>query len=226
MEDLEDLRARALDGAHWSQRNLAVKAIAKSSNAPRAKAILLEVISDRRPALWWRRWLGDPFFQVGFTRRNAWQSLAQFPLGWEEIQPFLPMGLDDPYYEVRTATWALLAKVLPQDGVSTEVREGLKERIIEEDNFEILTSALGALDRICSIESLLEWAERVDRFKHWKVRAAYLEAMERCCKRGDLEPERVSALLRRFNMRSEYFRPVFMLKEHGSRLEKSLKVEA
>jgi len=224
---VQELRALALGSPHWKIRNIAVKQLGELKDVE-AKDVLLEVIADQRPALWWRRFLGDPFYQVGFTRRNAWQALSKHSPNIEALdEKLIYLGLDDPYYEVRTATWALLSQVLGDNETapSTSLKENLKHRILQEENFEILTAALGVFERVCDGETLLEWASKVEVIKHWRVRAAYLEALERCCQKGQLNREQVEPLLKSFNLRSEYFRPVFILKEHGSRLERSLKVE-
>jgi len=226
-EKLDELRDRALKAKSWQVRNQAVKDLGQCKGDEEAKHILLAVIADRRTAVWWRRWLNDPFYQVGFTRRNAWQALQDQNLSLKELETCLALGLDDPYYEVRTATWNLLARLLAkeEESLSPSVREDLCKRMSREKNFEILTAALGVIDRVCCTETLLKWAEKVDTIKHWRVRAAYLEAMERSCRKGDLSRPVAEAILKRFNLRSEYFRPVFMLKERGSKLERSLKVE-
>ena len=87
----------------------------------------------------------------------------------------------------------------------------------------VLLAALAPLVVSCDITSTAKSAASLTYTED--AHKAYLEAMERCCQRGELSRERVDAILKRFNLRSEYFKPVFMLKEHGSRLERSLKVE-
>jgi|SaaInlStandDraft_1057018.scaffolds.fasta_scaffold75155_2 hypothetical protein len=224
---LEDLRAQALGAHRWEVRNIAVKELGKRKGEEGAKETLLDVVSDRRPSVWWRRLMGEPFFQVGFSRRNAWASLAEHTPSLEEIEASLDQGLDDPYYEVRTAIWKLLAVVLKDKDVNVPVslKENLRQRMNSEGDFEILTAALGVSDRIYEMDELLAWSSKLDAFKHWRVRAAYLDAIERCCDRGILRREEVEPVLKNFNLRSEYFQPVFMLKEHGSRLERSLRHE-
>lgn len=226
--DLTEIKEKALGHPRWQVRNLAVKELGARQQDPQAMSALIELINDRRPSSWWRRLLGDPFYQVGFIRRNAWQGLAKHNSSIGEIEHLISLGLEDPYYEVRTATWHLLGKLMQE--TDSEMSEGLKQdlrnRILNENDFEILTASLGVFDLVSEKELFISWATKAEHIKHWKVRAAYLKAMERRCRRNEISLAEAEALLQRFNLRSEYFKPVFMLKEHGSRLERSLKVEA
>ena len=73
--------------------------------------------------------LGEPFHQVGFIRRNAWTALKNQDLSKDEFFELLQIGLNDPYYEVRTVSWQALAQKLEKEGwdLTGELKSDLKE---------------------------------------------------------------------------------------------------
>lgn len=221
--DLASLAETAKVHPLWSRRNIAVKAIG-SITSEQARDHLLEIVADRRPSSWWRRCMGDPLHQVGFIRRNAWQGLYQQEVHLHHIRPHLDHGLSDAYYEVRAACWKLLARCL-QEGHETSPgeKEKWEQGLLKENNVEILEAGLGCLERVVSPDRLMDLASHVNAVKHWRVRAAYLEAMERLSREKTMDAQRLRDALSRFNMRSEYFRPIFMLKEKGAQLEKVIR---
>lgn len=222
-----DSSLRLLQHGDWRIRNTAVKRLGKMP-CPEAAKALLEVLGDRRPASWWRRCLGDPFFQVGFTRRNAWQALRGQEVEWEALSSCLMFGMSDPYYEVRAACWETLGYFLRKNPKHIEIPANEIQRwqslVREEQNFEIAMGMLSAVDAFMSPDDVLALAPKVRSFKHWRVRGAYLECLGRVVKSGQLSTELVERELQGFNLRSEYFRPIFMLKEKGAELEQLLKM--
>ena len=215
---------KRLEHPTWSIRNGAVKVLGKTKTAE-SRQHLIQIIRDRRPSSWWRRCLGEPFYQVGFTRRNAWMALGQQACQPDECHDLWVLGMEDPYYEVRSACWKAMGQILRDEKVKLSETEktNAHERIQREQNFEIMIAMLSAADAILSCEDMLKLAPKVKSFKHWRVRAAYLEALGRVVQKGILPKERVEAELQKFNLSSEYFRPVFMLKEKGAELEKVIR---
>jgi HEAT repeat protein len=213
-----------LQHPHWTRRNSAIKQVSKIKS-PASIEALINFIKDRRPAPFWRRLLGEKYYQVGFCRRNAWLALREQDIQLKHILPILDIGFEDDYYEVPTATWTTLGSALKKgkSDCTPEVVDALKNRLLKEDNFEVLMAALSTADLIFPASELLEISHSIQVFKHWRIRAAYLECLGRCVKAGLLKPEAVEKKLCEFNMRSEYFRPIFMLKEKGAELEQLIK---
>ena len=215
----------ALQHKNWNIRNGAIKELAKIKSLA-SLALLVELIKDRRPASSWRKLLGEKFHQVGFSRRNAWDALREQSIGLDELLSILPIGLHDPYYEVRASTWNTLGYALRKNKSTCppEILIQLKENLFKEDNFEITMAALSMAELILTPQELLNFSSQLMKFKHWRVRAAYLECLGRSVKAGHLSGEEVEKQLQAFNLRSEYFRPIFMLKEKGAQLEQMIKV--
>ena len=231
MDTISPQLIKQLESSKWSARNSALKKIG-ATRSSEAKGLVMALLKDRRRSSLWKQCLGEPFHQVGFTRRNAWMALNNQDLTMKELAGILPLGLDDPYYEVRSACWNTLGKYLqcgPKNGdhlteftpTSLEVAK-LKNRIYTENNFEIMIAMMSAADLLMNSEELLSLGHQVHQFKHWRVRAAYLDCLGRVVQLGRLTREHVEHELQSFNLRSEYFRPVFMLKEKGAELEKAL----
>lgn len=213
-----------LQHKNWNLRNASIKQLAKIKSADSIR-LIIGFIKDRRPASSWRKLLGEKYHQVGFSRRNAWDALREQAISAEDIMPILALGLHDPYYEVRASTWNTLGYALRKnsDSCSPEILKKLKENLLKEENFEITMAALSMAELILTPQELLDFSSQLVKFKHWRVRAAYLECLGRSVKMGHLSGEDVEKQLHAFNLRSEYFRPIFMLKEKGAQLEQMIK---
>ena len=213
-----------LQHKNWNVRNGAIKQLAKIKS-PATMDSLINFIKDRRPASFWRRLMGEKYYQVGFSRRNAWDALREQAIGIDEILPILDIGFSDPYYEVQSSTWTTLGHALRKSNIKLplELQQQLKNRLTNEDNFEITMAALSTAELIFSPEELLKFSVNLEKFKHWRVRASYLECLGRAVKLGQITGEMVEKQLKAFNLRSEYFRPIFMLKEKGAQLEQMIK---
>lgn len=225
MDSIEELRGR-LDHPKWPVRNQAVKSCSKDVR-PQSLDLLLDTVADRRPAVWWRRWLGDPFFQVGFTRRNAWLALGHRRCPLNMFQHLLEDGLKDPYYEVRVAIWKTLTIAAREENITweawaPELRASLKKAWIRETHFEIVSAGLEAAVHLLKPEELLALGDGVQKNRHWRVRGAYLEALRYSVKLELCTAKTISDHIQNFNYRSDYFRPVFSLKEVGAELTESL----
>ncbi|MBF0196424.1 MAG: hypothetical protein HQL32_01875 [Planctomycetes bacterium] len=212
-----------LNQEKWQLRNAAVKKLGLDKSPENAQ-LLTEVLRDKRPSKWWANLLGEKFHQVGFIRRNAWASLKNqnpenFPL--EELAM---ASLQDPYYEVQSACLRTLYHHLRESEItlSQSLEARIKARILSGDNFEIRLAAIPFLSFIYEKDEIQELAAQIVRARHWRVRGAFLEALCYIVEKGAMKREEVEALLRPFNMRSEYFKPIFLLKEQRAKLDQML----
>lgn len=215
-----------LDHPKWQVRNLAIKAIGKISSEE-SKQHLLATIKDHRPSGWVKKVLGEPFHQVGFIRRNAWSALKNQKISIEEFLKVLPLGLDDGYYEVRTATWQNLDKMFNQDAweCPQELKVELKERVLREKNFEIFLAMLPVVEHLMNNEEILSLATKVRRFKPWRVRGAYFDLLCRLYQNKRIGYEEIKPHLNTVHLRSDYFKPIFLLKEKRQNLDKLFEVD-
>jgi hypothetical protein len=144
-----------------------------------------------------------------------------------KIEHLLKEGLKDPYYEVRVAIWKTLALSARKENITweawqPELRESLKKAWIQETHFEIVSAGLEAAVHLLKPEELLALGHGVQKNRHWRVRGAYLEALRYSVELKLCSPKAISDHIQNFNYRSDYFRPVFSLKEVGAELTESL----
>ena len=71
-------------------------------------------------------------------------------------------------------------------------------------------------------EELLALGNGVQKNRHWRVRGAYLEALRYSVELKLCSAKTISDHIQNFSYRSDYFRPVFSLKEVGAELTESL----
>lgn len=222
-KDLNKIR-QDLYHRRWPIRNQAVKDLG-SDKSPEATSILLEVLQDSSPSRWWMRLLGEPYYQVGFIRRNAWKSLRGHVVEAEKFYPLLQKGLKDPYYEVRThAFWTLknqLARGMVQP--DADLVANLFSTWLNEDIFEVVVAGIGVLSSLINRDQAFKMIDKHKRTKHWKVRDALLECIVELAHRNVLTESEQDSVLRRINTQSEYFKPVFLLRERKAQLEKAWK---
>lgn len=215
-----------LDHPKWQVRNQAIKAIGKVSSEE-SKQHLMATIKDHRPSNMLKRFLGEPYHQVGFIRRNAWTALKNQKLNSDEFLAVLPLGLDDCYYEVRTATWSALDMMFNQHAweCPEEIKADLKARVKREKNFEIFLSMLPVLEHLMSNEEILALATKVRKFKPWRVRGAYFDLLCRLYEKKRIGYDEIKPHLNTVHLRSDYFKPIFLLKEKRQNLDKLLEVD-
>lgn len=224
MEDPElEILIHKLRHPNWEIRNSAVKALGEKVSDQRVK-LLIEILEDKREASWWRTKLGDPFYQVGFIRRNAWIALRQQNLDLIPIEDLMQFALKDPYYEVRSSALLTLLHFLKVRVflLSEKLKTCLFECVWKERNFEILIASILLTPYALETNEILELSRKVMKIKHWKVREAYLDVLFFLLKNGNVQKDEVSHILQSFNMRSDYFQPVFSLKAKRVELDQWL----
>ena len=184
--------------------------------------MLLEVIRDRHPSTWIKKILGEPFYQVGFIRRNAWMALKNQKVTKEEFFEVLNLGLEDSYYEVRSSAWQALAhKLLVEHWeIDFELKQNLKTLILKEKNFEILLAMMPGLEKLLEIDEILEFSHKVRKFKSWRVRGAYFDLLVSLYEKEILTDEKLKPYLNTVHLRSDYFKPIFLLKEKRQNLDR------
>ena len=209
----------------WQIRNQAIKTLGQT-NFEASKQHLLEILKDRRPATWIKRMLGEPCHQVGFIRRNAWTALQKQDLNGEEFLEVLPVGLADQYFEVRTATWNTLGVMFNKGHWSCpeEWKNKLKVTVHKEKNFEIFLAMLPVLEHLMSNDEILFLSVKVRKFKPWRVRGAYLDLLYSLYKSDRLSYGELKPHINTVHLRSDYFKPTFLLKEKRQNLDKLIEV--
>jgi hypothetical protein len=215
-----------LDHPRWQVRNQAIKAIGQVPSEE-SKQHLLATIKDDRPSGLIKRLLGEPFLQVGFIRRNAWTALQNQKIRTEEFLVILPIGLDDCYYEVRTATWHALDYMFKQQNweCPEELRLDLKARVMREKNFEIFLAMLPVLEHLMDNNEILSLAGKIRKFKPWRVRGSYFDLLCRLYENKRISYDEIKPHLNKVHLRSDYFKPIFLLKEKRQNLDKLLEVD-
>lgn len=210
----------------WQVRNSALKVIGAKLEE-RSIEILKEILLDKRPSTWIKKVLGEPFHQVGFIRRNTWMALKKQAISESDFNVLLPNGLDDPYYEVRTATWdAIYYKLNDKSWHFTNEWEiKLKERVKKEKNFEILLAMLPSMEYIFDIDEILEFSHKIRKYKSWRVRGAYFDLLVSLYEKDLLPYEKLKPYLNNVHLRSDYFKPIFLLKEKRQNLDRLLEAQ-
>ena len=77
--------ASLLASPSWESRNLGVKLLGLLQARDKLP-LVLALLSDRRPAPWYKRLLGGDFEQVGFIRRNALTTIARLGTVTPEVE--------------------------------------------------------------------------------------------------------------------------------------------
>jgi len=219
--------AAKLNHPKWQVRNLAVKNLGEHSDE-QYKNLLISLIKDRRSSSIVKRFLGEPFYQVGFIRRNAWNGLLKQALSQDEFFAILPLGIEDPYYEVRSASWKVLDHMLytRQWQCSNEWKEHLKFKILKERNFEIMLAMMPLMEKVMEMNEILNFSHKVKTFKSWRVRGAFFDLLCNLFKRKMLSQDQIRAYLPIVHLRSDYFKPIFLLKEKRQNLDRELEAQA
>ncbi len=206
----------------WLKRNRAIKTLTAASHEN--SLALLAIITDRRPSPLWKKIVGESYYQVGFIRRNAWRAMAQQSLSLQTWNTILPLGLHDPYWEVRSACLDCLIRhikrqVLPSDFVPAE---SVLQKLLRERSFEVIRSGLHALAYLQGGERLLEHHAKFSEHPDWIIREAFVEYLQWSLEQGRITGAQVRSHLDPLNPFCAYFRPIFSLQERRRQLEACL----
>jgi UDP-N-acetylglucosamine--N-acetylmuramyl-(pentapeptide) pyrophosphoryl-undecaprenol N-acetylglucosamine transferase len=214
VQDLEYLKNRAsalLVHPAWQERNLGVKLIGLLHAKEKVPA-LLTLFNDRKRVSLLKRIFGGDFEQVGFIRRNLVIALVRINERTPGVEKAILLGLNDPYYEVRSESAhaaAFFGDRLSQPGLFiARLLQLLKDR-----NIDVCSAAAEALGRLGgetdALPALLAlWDSRL-----WRMRTAVLRGMLHLVERGKVtDLDAMEAQVPKFILTSTDFRPHFEIK--------------
>lgn len=214
--------AEFLNNPDWRVRNVGVKLVGEL-RLSNFRYELCDMLICRVPAQRMDRLMGGDFQQPGFVRRNAIEALERLGECDNRIERALLAGLDDPYYEVRSKSAALLGRWA--DRLSGAVREESAARLtaqLKEKNVEVLWEVTRALGHIALDERVIESLRGLHYHHNWRVREALVETYDSLNRRGILERTRALALLDDVLVTSDGFLPRFPIKERMSQFQRRL----
>ena len=218
MKDLESIK-HTLQHPDWSIRNDAIKDCGKIKSKESVK-VIETIIKDKSPASWWRSLLGDPYFQVGFIRRNAWkalkdQDLTDFPLNELALET-----LTDPYYEARAECLNIIADEIKNAEFIPNLilKNTIREALWKETNIDICLALFPLCRFMLDKDETLLLGNKVLNYKNWRLRSAFLNCLIDIAEQSDRYHQEIIKVLKNGNMMSEYFRPIFQLKLKQSEL--------
>ncbi|MBN1878736.1 hypothetical protein JW823_01370 [bacterium] len=213
LSDTDDWIREMLKHDNWQIRNVAVKLIGEGK-----KSEFTEVLTN---------FLTDGS-QAGFVRRNSAISLYTFDSVEDTVIRAFFVGLDDPYWEVRTEcalglslhgvadasmTASLIAKIYrkPIDRIPGYPIFWPK-RIYREKNFEVRAALLRALGSVLDNPELMHALEIPLSEDIWKVREAALDAFVRAARRLRYPGDRIKSLLMGMDLTCTEFIPTFPIR--------------
>lgn len=217
-EDSEQWIRKNLSHSNWQVRNIVVKLIHRGKLLEFSPNLIQFLTSG---------------LQVGFIRRNSAIALASFESDDAIVEAF-KIGLEDPYWEVRTACAKGLAAQGRPDSELTELiiqkiyRKPLDKipsypifrpkRIYREKNFEVRAALFRALGTVMAEKKHIHALEIPLEEDIWKVREAALEAFVNASQRLGYTPEQVKETLSRLDLTSTEFIPTFPIRQTLSTL--------
>ncbi|MCB2212689.1 UDP-N-acetylglucosamine--N-acetylmuramyl-(pentapeptide) pyrophosphoryl-undecaprenol N-acetylglucosamine transferase [bacterium] len=238
LEKLDDLAyfryrgAALLAHSHWSMRNEGIKLLALTRHRDKL-GLVLHVLTDRTPAPKLHRMLGGDFAQVGFVRRNAVNALSFMGVVNADVRAAIVTALDDPYYEVRSATLKLIRSMI-KDGHNLADNPEIVSRVrklTRDRNLEVHWEALHAFGFVGAPEDVLATNRAYAVTGKTPLREAVLRSYHALLDRYDGETnkpwrEQLSDDIDHFAITSLAFHPHFPLKERYVSLCKRMDEEA
>lgn len=220
--DLEYLQYRTDDylaSPSWQTRNRAVKLVGLLRYQERLPHLLF-MLKDRRKAHWTQRLMGGDFEQVGFIRRNIFESLRRLNRPDAEVFAAIENGLTDSYFEVRSQAAMTAAHFAGSLGSSHNQIVALLRNLLKEDNFEVVVAACQALGKLSNDGALIEDYRRFLFHKNWKIRQAVVQSLGMLLERGVISPRQVTEYMEELLITSNGFQPHFPLKQELQKLGK------
>ena len=218
-EDSEQWIKKNLTHPSWQVRNIAVNVIRKGK--------LLEYSPDLIQFL-------TNESQVGFIRRNSAIALASFDKVDEAVIAAFIIGLEDPYWEVRTACAKGLATQGKPNFELTELiinkiyRKPIDKipsypifrpkRIYREKNFEVRAALFRALGTVMAEKKHIHALEIPLEEDIWKVREAALKAFVSASQRLGYSSDQLKETLSRLDLTSTEFIPTYPIRQTLSTL--------
>jgi UDP-N-acetylglucosamine--N-acetylmuramyl-(pentapeptide) pyrophosphoryl-undecaprenol N-acetylglucosamine transferase len=218
--DDRDYLAYRADGylAHpsWQQRNIGVKLMGVLRLADRID-LLIFLLRDRTPAVWWHRLCGGDYRQVGFIRRNVIMAFQQIDIWNEQIHQALLEALSDPYFEVRSqAAQAIIHfadLISPTPNLLSALTHCCKDLAFEVRQYAYI--ALAHLETHAEVYDLLK-ADFMN--VNWLIRDALIQAIHILVDRDVIPAAKVQADLEQILLTSAGFTPNFPLREQLQKL--------
>lgn len=204
----------------WQSRNIGVKLVGLLKLESRLD-LLLFVLNDQTPAVWWHRWAGGDRKQVGFIRRNGVTSLRQVGVWNAQVRDTLLATAKDNYYEVRTQT----ARTFVAFGEQIESDEAVLaalDTLCEDSSFEVKIAAIRTLAQVDKRPSSYQQLKSLFRHPNWRVREAVAYCLMCWVERGILASSKVKQDMEQLLVTSSGFVPHFQLREQIRQLSQAL----
>jgi hypothetical protein len=216
---LESIK-HSLQHPDWKVRNSAIKKCGTIQSKESIEFITI-ILKDLKPASWWRVLLGDPYYQVGFIRRNAWRALKNQDLSEFPLDELCIAAMNDPYYEVRAECLSIIlhAVTISEYTPSVQLKDIIREGLWKEQNIDICLSLFPLCHMVMDDDEILMLGHKVLNYKNWRLRAAFLNNIILIAENNNDHHESIQKLLSKSNLMSEYFRPIFQLKLKQSELQ-------
>lgn len=213
-----------LNSSNWWHRNLGVKLAFYFKDDEFKKKLIKMILSDEK-GTFLRRIFGERKKEVGFIRRNIFYSLKNYELTKEEVKNLFLKGIDDDYYEVRSAS-LIFAQNFAEKLYDEEIRRKLRRKLLCDKEFEVKKEAVLLLGEIGSEEDVSDILKLSDDY-YWQVREAVLIAIKRLLEREVIKDINfIRKNLENFNITATDFKPYFSIKDNYRRLMSELmKVE-
>ncbi len=222
--DLEYLKYRTDDylaSPQWQIRNHGVKLVGLLEYRERLPH-LLYMLEERRPVRWPYRLLGGDFVQVGFIRRNIFDALIRLDADCEETFKAIELGLEDPYFEVRSHAARAAEHFADRLGGRAPRIQRRLEALLNDKRFEVVCAVVEALGGTSADGRVVERFRRFRYSKYWRIRLSVARALVRLLERGVAHAEDVEALLEEVLITSDGFQPHFPLKAELRHLAETL----
>lgn len=204
----------------WQTRNIGVKLIGLLKLEDKLD-LLLFLLNDPTPAVWWHRMLGGDRKQVGFIRRNALTSLRQLNLWNDDIRQALLACFSDRYFEVRSGTARTAKHFASHLQGDSDFIKGLMG-CCADPSFEVVVEGIHAICELEKDEGLYAFLKTFFTHANWRVREAVLHAMKRMIERELISYEVVQRDLEQFLVTSSGFVPHFQLREQIRQLSHAI----
>jgi len=222
--DLEYLKYRTDDylaSSSWQIRNRGVKLVGLLGYLERLPHLLF-MLKERKPASLFMRLLGGDYEQVGFIRRNIFETLRRLNVCDREVSDIIQLGLEDPYFEVRTQAALTASHFAGRLGDAQPQIVSQLRRHLMDSSFDTVLAVADALGRLSTDGAIIEDFRPYLFHKNWKIRQAIVQALEELLERRVANRPQVSAFIEEMLITSNGFQPHFPLKAELQKLGRTL----
>lgn len=211
--------ASLLASPSWESRNIGVKLIGLLGGREKLP-LLVAILQDRRPAVWYKRLLGGDFEQVGFVRRNTLTAIGRLGMVTPDIEEVLLAALSDPYYEARAEAARTVATL--DSALSESARMRLVDRLtvlLGDRWVEVAAVAAETLGHVGDETRALPVLLGLQDHRHWVVRSAGLRGLLFLVERGRAgDLVNLDRHIRGYVLTATDFRPEFLIKTSYARV--------